>query len=93
MTLVGRGYGGIQSNLLIMIHGISIKLIIINPNFIVWISRHHRDLESSRHDVRYGGVESENSGVLEDETWLFGLEDGPYDEKHDEEYEEGDKYT
>lgn len=77
---------------MVSVGGVDVKFIVINTNFVVRISRRYCDLEVGGEEVRTGGnFEVVYCGVLDNETGLFGLEDGPSDEKDHEDDEAEDE--
>lgn len=57
------------------------ELIVVNADFTIRVPRRDCELEVGGEESGIGGdVEGVEGGVLEDETGLFGLENGPCDE-------------
>lgn len=84
MTLVGREYGGVVSDLLASIGGKDVEFVVVNPDFAVGISRIYSDLEIGGEEIGNGGdVKSIDGSILEDEAGFFGLQHSPDDEKRD----------
>ncbi|KAA8518499.1 hypothetical protein F0562_015973 [Nyssa sinensis] len=55
-----------------------------------WVPRVDGDLDVGGEIIGGGDVEGEDGGVLKDEAWFPGLEDGPDDEEDEEEEDEVD---
>lgn len=73
---------------MVSVAGVDVKFIIVNTNFVVRISGGNCDLEVGGKEVWTGGdFEGVDGCILDHEAGLFGLEDGPSDEKNNEDDE------
>lgn len=78
--------------MLVPVGGVYVKFIVVNTNFVVRISRGNCDLEVGSEEVWTGGdFKAVDGCVLNHEAGLFRLEDGPSDEKNNEDDEAEDE--
>ncbi|RXH81415.1 hypothetical protein DVH24_034836 [Malus domestica] len=87
VALVHRRDERRERDLLRTVRGVDVKLVVVDAELVVRVSGGDGDLEAGGEDVGDGGVEVEDSDVLEDEAGLGRLEDSPHDENCDEEDE------
>ncbi|KAA8516802.1 hypothetical protein F0562_017088 [Nyssa sinensis] len=91
VTFVSGWNGGHVCDLLAVVGGEDVEFIVVNPDVIVRVSGGDGDLEVGGEEVGGGDVEGVDGGILEDELWLFGLQNGPNDENDEEEDEVEDE--
>lgn len=90
MALVRCGRGCEVGDLLVSVGSVDVKFVIVYADSAVGISRGDGDLEVGGEEVgTRGDFEGVDGGVLDHEAGLFGLEDGPSDEK-DKKYDEAE---
>lgn len=73
------------------ISGVNIELVVVNTDIVVGITRRDGDLEVAGEEVGGRDVEGVNGGVLEDECWFGGAENGPDKEDDDEDDKDEDE--
>lgn len=91
MALINTVDDSIVSHLLTMIRRVDVELVVVDADSGVGVVGVDGDLDGRGDDVGRGDVEVEDGRVLEDETGLSGLEDGPDDEDDEEDDEEEDQ--
>lgn len=69
---------------MVPVSGIDVEPVVVNPYFVIRVSRRYGDLEIGSEEIRGRGVESEDGGVLEDELGLAGAKDSPNEKDRDE---------
>lgn len=89
MALISGGQQCGEGDLLAVVGGVDVDSVVVNADSVVRVSRGDRDLEGGGEEICGGEVEGVDGGVLEDEMWLGGAEDDPYDE--DDEEDEDDE--
>ncbi|KAA8518468.1 hypothetical protein F0562_015942 [Nyssa sinensis] len=87
VALVSRWYGGVVCDLLVAVASVDVEFVVVDADLVVRVPRVDGDLDVGGEIIGGGDVEGEDGGVLKDEAWFPGLEDGPDDEDEEEEDE------
>lgn len=79
MTLVSWRDSCSERDLLVPVRGVDVEPVVVNSDSVIRVSRRYGDLEIGSEEIRGGGVESVDGGVLENEPGLPGTKDCPND--------------
>lgn len=93
VALVCRRYGCTVRDLLVPVGGVDVEPVVVDADLVVRVPGRYGDLEIGGQEVGNGGVEGVNGNVLEDETGLGRLQNGPDDENRYQNDEKEDQQS